>query len=103
FWLLLEETGRKAKQNIDWLPEIIRKLTAALEQDPRFHAITWRPQEEGPPEPEEIGSPSIRATASSIKAEPLLESHRPLRTPNSEGLGCFFIFVLLCSAGLACF
>jgi hypothetical protein len=70
--------------------ELAVKLAVALEGDPRFHHIEWRAFEDGPPEPDEIGSDVDRpADASSV-----IDAQGRDRT---RGVGCllFALFVIL--------
>ena len=58
FRLLFEEVSLVPKvfRNRAAYADLARSLAAALEDDSRFHDITWWTWEEGPPEPDEISS-----------------------------------------------
>lgn len=74
--------------------ELAVKLAVALEGDPRFHHIEWRSFEDGPPEPEEIGSDVERpAHASSV-----IDVHGRDRT-RGRGWVVFALFIILDGIG----
>ena len=106
FWLLFEDaaiTGGTQKKNAAAYAEMWRKLAAALDRDPRFHDTVWRSMDDGPPEPEEIGSESKRRAASDIQPVPLdgeflPQARQSRQTRWSWGnvvLGVFGLFVLV--------
>src|ERR1700744_5023788 len=53
FWLLFEDHSASRKGAIAYV-ELWRKFGNALEQDPRFHKVLWRPFKEGPPDWDEV-------------------------------------------------
>lgn len=57
FWLLFEDVSN-SKKGAEAYVELWRKFGNALERDPRFHKILWRPFKEGPPDWEEVEATS---------------------------------------------
>lgn len=53
FWLLFEDASGSRKGATAYV-EIWRRFGNALEQDPRFHKIIWRPSNEGPPDWDDV-------------------------------------------------
>jgi hypothetical protein len=61
FRLLFEEVSLVPKvfRNGGVYAELARWLAAALDEDPRFHDITWWTWEEGPPEPDDVSAGGV--------------------------------------------
>jgi hypothetical protein len=95
FWLLFEKS-RSSKEAYE---EIWRKLAAALEQDPRFRCIIWRPQTDGPPEEDEIGDEQARAAVRSIPPEPVPEQYRPPKHKGVRFTRAHYAFALIIAVG----
>lgn len=53
FWLLFEDVSGTTKGASAYV-ELWRRFGNALERDPRFHKILWRPFKDGPPDWDEV-------------------------------------------------
>jgi hypothetical protein len=103
FYLLFEDPaitrGTRAK-NATAYAELWRKLADALDNDPRFHDVEWRSNEEGPPNPEEIGEIGARERTSQIPSAPIEAQFRPEPPRPVSTFGCVlmmaaaFLFVI---------
>jgi hypothetical protein len=83
FWLLFEDVSGTKKGAAAYV-ELWRKFGNALERDPRFHKILWRPFKEGPPDWDEV-----EATAD--PPERTFEEQFPASDikPKKPGFGCW--------------
>jgi len=100
FWLLFEDPaitrGTRAK-NAKAYAELWRRLALALDQDGRFHDVVWRSMEDGPPQPEDIGSPAARREAGGIAPVPIEDEFRPAPPKARQSRwGCLPYILALC-------
>jgi hypothetical protein len=97
FHLLFEDPasargpGRKSAQAY---AELAVKLSAALKRDPRFRHLQWRAFEDGPPEPDEIGSRKRRPAGASDVID-------PKGVDRTRGVGCLVFALVVIAAGIA--
>jgi hypothetical protein len=100
FWLLFEDASGTRKGAAAYV-ELWRRFGNALEQDPRFHKILWRPSTEGPPDWDEVEAAADPPERTFDETFPPLEI-----SPERPRLGCgcwpLVIWIWFTLSGVGC-
>lgn len=76
--------------------ELAESLDRALRKDPRFHRLTWRAKQDGPPEPDEIATAAGRDEFDDAASSPIDRERRSRRRSWREWVwGCFLVGLAL--------